>query len=181
MRLLNRLNAVAALIVLVFAASILSAQSGKLPDGQPNMQGMYTRAGVKGLEAEPPFNPIDPGEKNPLSVSNREDGLGPYPRIFGQGGNVLRGAQQRAQRRTGIVFPENKKLRHILFGKQPHVYGIIYAVDKRHHVVHVLHIRHGARGALSANEKAPGSFLYPPRHGNITPHFHPRTRLSQTI
>ena len=110
MRLLNRLNAVAALIVLVFAASILSAQSGKLPDGQPNMQGMYTRAGVKGLEAEPPFNPIDPGEKNPLSVSNREDGLGPYPRIFGQGGNVLRGAQQRAQRRTGIVFPENKKL-----------------------------------------------------------------------
>ena len=110
MRLLNRLNAVAALIVLVFAASILSAQSGKLPDGQPIMQGMYTRAGVKGLEAEPPFNPIDPGEKNPLSVSNREDGLGPYPRIFGQGGNVLRGAQQRAQRRTGIVFPENKKL-----------------------------------------------------------------------
>ncbi|PYR86296.1 MAG: hypothetical protein DMG18_03180 [Acidobacteria bacterium] len=74
------------------------------------MQGTYTRAGVKGLEANPPFNPIDPGEKNPLSVSNREDGLGPYPRIFGQGGNVLRGGQQRVERRLGIVFPEDRKL-----------------------------------------------------------------------
>jgi hypothetical protein len=109
MRLSNR-TTMAALIALALAASTVSAQSGNLPDGQPNVQGMYTRAGVKGLEAEPPFNPIDPGEKNPLSVSNREDGLGPYPRIFGQGGNVLRGSQQRAQRRTGIVFPENKKL-----------------------------------------------------------------------
>jgi hypothetical protein len=87
-----------------------SAQSARLPDGQPNMQGMYTRTGVKGLESEPPFNPIDPGEKNPLSVSNRGDGLGPYPRIFGEGGNVLRGQQARAQRPTGIVFPADKKL-----------------------------------------------------------------------
>src|SRR5262245_19469620 len=109
MRLSNR-TTMAALMALALAASTVSAQSGKLPDGQPNVQGMYTRAGVKGLEAEPPFNPIDPGERNPLSVSNREDGLGPYPRIFGQGGNVLRGQQQRVQRRTGIVFPENKKL-----------------------------------------------------------------------
>ena len=106
-------NNASALIALLLAVSTASAQSGarnRLPDGQPNMQGMYTRAGVKGLEAEPPFNPIDPGEKNPFSVSNREDGLGPYPRIFGQGSNVLRGAQQRSQRRVGIVFPENKKL-----------------------------------------------------------------------
>jgi len=98
------------LIAIVLLASMARAQSARLPDGQPNMQGMYTRTGVKGLESEPPFNPIDPGEKNPLSVSNRGDGLGPYPRIFGEGGNVLRGQQARAQRPTGIVFPADKKL-----------------------------------------------------------------------
>ncbi len=50
----------------------------------------------------------------------------------------------------GLVIPENKKLRHLLFGKKPHIYRIIYAVDKRHHVVNVLHIQHGVRRALSA-------------------------------
>src|ERR1043166_4572984 len=104
-------SAAALLIAIVLFSTAAFAQSAKhLSDGQPNMQGTYTRSGVKGLEAEPPFNPIDPGQSNPLSVSNREDGLGPYPRIFGQGGNVLRGGQQRAQRQLGIVFPENKKL-----------------------------------------------------------------------
>jgi plasmid stabilization system protein ParE len=48
----------------------------------------------------------------------------------------------------GLVIPENKKLRHLLFGKKPHIYRIIYVVDKRHHVVNVLHIRHGVRRAL---------------------------------
>src|SRR5499426_2815416 len=103
-------NRLALLLSVLISASLPSPAQTRLPDGQPNMQGTYTRTGVKGLEAEPPFNPIDPGERNPLSVSNREDGLGPYPRIFGQGANVLRGAQPRAQRRLGIVFPENKKL-----------------------------------------------------------------------
>jgi hypothetical protein len=74
------------------------------------MQGVYTRAGVKALEAEPPENPIDPSGKNPLSVSNRGDGLGPYPGVFGQVGTVLRGTGQRAQRRTGIVDPADRKL-----------------------------------------------------------------------
>src|SRR5712691_1394560 len=50
----------------------------------------------------------------------------------------------------GLVIPENKKLRHLLFGKKPHIYRIIYAVDKRRHIVNVLHIRHGVRAALSA-------------------------------
>jgi toxin ParE1/3/4 len=50
----------------------------------------------------------------------------------------------------GPVIPENKKLRHLLFGKKPHIYRIIYAIDKRNHVVNVLHIRHGVRAALSA-------------------------------
>ena len=43
------------------------------------------------------------------------------------------------------VTPENKMLRHLLFGKKPNVYRIIYAIDERAHVVRVLHIRHGAR------------------------------------
>ncbi|PYT79362.1 MAG: hypothetical protein DMG41_38770 [Acidobacteria bacterium] len=51
------------------------------------------------------------------------------------------------------VIPESKKLRHLLFGKKPNTYRIIYAVDKRKHLVSVLHIRHGARAALSTKEK----------------------------
>lgn len=89
----------------------------RLSDGQPDMQGMYTRSGIGGLEAEPPVNPIDPSNRNPLSVSNRGDGLGPYPGIFGQGGQALRGATQgqgqrgAAQKRaTGIVDPPDRKL-----------------------------------------------------------------------
>jgi len=45
----------------------------------------------------------------------------------------------------GPVTPENKKLRHLLFGKKPSTYRIIYAVDKRNHAVNVLHIRHATR------------------------------------
>jgi len=77
---------------------------------QPDLQGMYTRNGVVGLEANPPENPIDPSGKNALSVSNRSDGLGPYPKVFGEGGSVLRGGQARQQRRTGIVDPSDKNL-----------------------------------------------------------------------
>jgi toxin ParE1/3/4 len=50
----------------------------------------------------------------------------------------------------GTVVTENKKLRYLLFGKNPHIYRIIYAVDKRNYTVNVLHIRHGARSALLA-------------------------------
>jgi hypothetical protein len=84
--------------------------SAKTSDGQPDLQGLYTRNGAVGLEAKPPENPIDPRGKNPLSVSNRADGLGPYRKIFGEGGNVLRGPQGRLQRRTGIVDPPDKIL-----------------------------------------------------------------------
>ena len=81
-------------------------------DGQPDLQGMYTRNGVVGLEAKPPVNPIDPGGSNPLSVSNRGDGLGPYPKVFGEGGTALRGGQRGAgqQHRTGIVDPPDRNL-----------------------------------------------------------------------
>lgn len=50
----------------------------------------------------------------------------------------------------GPAIPESKKLRHLLFGKKPHTYRIIYALDRRNHVVNVLHIRHGARDAPPA-------------------------------
>jgi len=53
----------------------------------------------------------------------------------------------------GAVTRESTKLRHLLFGKKPSTYRIIYAVDKRKHLVSVLHIRHGARAALSTKEK----------------------------
>ena len=53
----------------------------------------------------------------------------------------------------GAVIPESKKLRHLLFGKKPSTYRIIYAVEKRNNVVNVLHTRHSARAALSTNEK----------------------------
>lgn len=114
------MTALAVITVLAFASEIpASAQTPftpqRLPDGQPNMQGMYTRNGIGGLEAEPPVNPIDPSNRNPLSVSNRGDGLGPYPGIFGQGGQVLRGTAggQRGggqKRATGIVDPPDRKL-----------------------------------------------------------------------
>jgi hypothetical protein len=94
----------------VLLAQVASAQAPRLPDGQPDIQGMYTRSGVRGIEADAPSSLIDPGEKNSLSVSNRGDGLGPYPRIFGQGGQVLRAGQQGQQRRTGIVDPPDRKL-----------------------------------------------------------------------
>ena len=45
----------------------------------------------------------------------------------------------------GAVLPESREFRHLLFGKKPDIYRIIYAVDHRRHVVTVLHIRHGAR------------------------------------
>ena len=55
--------------------------------------------------------------------------------------------------RRGAVIPGSKKLRHLLFGKKPSTYRVIYALDKRNHVVNVLHIRHGARAPLSAKDK----------------------------
>jgi hypothetical protein len=104
------LNRHAAVIGIVLFASAAGAQVRRLPDGQPDIQGIYTRSGVRGIEANAPVSPIDPaGDKNSLSVSNRSDGLGPYPRIFGQGAQTLRGPQQQ-QRRTGIVDPPDRKL-----------------------------------------------------------------------
>jgi toxin ParE1/3/4 len=53
----------------------------------------------------------------------------------------------------GATTPENRKLRHLLFGKKPDTFRIIYTVDKRKQAVNVLHIRHAARAPFSAYEK----------------------------
>ena len=50
------------------------------------------------------------------------------------------------------ITPENKKLRHLLYGRKPHVYRVIYRVDGRRKLVDVLHIRHGARRRLRRTE-----------------------------
>ena len=50
------------------------------------------------------------------------------------------------------ITPENKFLRHLLYGRKPHVYRIIYRVDERRKWVDVLHIRHGARRRFRKSE-----------------------------
>jgi toxin ParE1/3/4 len=54
------------------------------------------------------------------------------------------------------VAPEarktKRKLWHLLYGKKPHVYRVIYDVDERQHTVSVLHIRHGARRKLKSSD-----------------------------
>ncbi|HVB29127.1 MAG TPA: type II toxin-antitoxin system RelE/ParE family toxin [Terriglobia bacterium] len=43
------------------------------------------------------------------------------------------------------VTPEDKRLRHLLYGSKPHIYRVIYRVRRGPKRVEVLHIRHGAR------------------------------------
>jgi toxin ParE1/3/4 len=54
------------------------------------------------------------------------------------------------------VAPEARKprreLRHLLYGKKPHVYRVIYQVDERRQTVWVLTVRHGARRKLKATD-----------------------------
>jgi len=45
--------------------------------------------------------------------------------------------------------PEGKHFRHLLYGRKPHVYRVIYRVLERKKRVDVLHIRHGARRRFS--------------------------------
>ena len=50
------------------------------------------------------------------------------------------------------ITPENKRVRHLLYGSKPNVYRVIYQVRKRERKIVVLHIRHGARRSLRCSE-----------------------------
>ena len=43
------------------------------------------------------------------------------------------------------VTPENRRMRHLLYGKGRYVYRVIYTIDEKTKVVKVAHIRHGAQ------------------------------------
>jgi mRNA-degrading endonuclease RelE of RelBE toxin-antitoxin system len=45
-----------------------------------------------------------------------------------------------------------RRLRHLLYGIKPHVYRVIFEVDRRRHKVWVLTIRHGARRPLKSRD-----------------------------
>lgn len=48
--------------------------------------------------------------------------------------------------------PENPHLRHLLHGRKPHVYRVIYRVLEEKKRVNVLHIRHGARRKFAPSD-----------------------------
>ena len=52
------------------------------------------------------------------------------------------------------VTPENHNLRHLLYGKKPHIYRVIYRVLEKEKGVEVLHIRHGARRKFKPSDVA---------------------------
>jgi plasmid stabilization system protein ParE len=64
---------------------------------------------------------------------------------------VILSLDQRPTR--GAMTPENGALRHLLYGRKPHVYRIIYAADEPNGTVRVLHIRYGARDAFTSERK----------------------------
>lgn len=48
--------------------------------------------------------------------------------------------------------PEDRHVRHLLFGHKPHVYRVIYRVIEKKKRVEVLHIRHSARRGLKRRD-----------------------------
>src|SRR3954454_20324974 len=54
------------------------------------------------------------------------------------------------------IAPESKRakraVRHLLYGKRPNVYRVIYEIDERQKVVRVLTVRHGAMEPLEPIE-----------------------------
>ncbi len=56
---------------------------------------------------------------------------------------VILSLEQHPER--GPLTRESPRLRQLLYGNKPHIYRIIYSIQKRSLLVSVLHIRHGAR------------------------------------
>jgi toxin ParE1/3/4 len=52
----------------------------------------------------------------------------------------------------GSVVPEDARFRHLLHGRKPNVYRVIYKIDEQNEVVTVLHVRHGRRDALASSD-----------------------------
>jgi toxin ParE1/3/4 len=56
------------------------------------------------------------------------------------------------------VAPEarklKRKLRHLLYGKKPHIYRVIYEVEEQRRTVWLLTIRHGARRRMRTSDLA---------------------------
>jgi toxin ParE1/3/4 len=50
------------------------------------------------------------------------------------------------------VAPEDRELRHLLYGNKPHVYRVIFRVLEKQKQVDVLHIRHGARQEFGTDD-----------------------------
>jgi len=54
------------------------------------------------------------------------------------------------------IAPEARKLRgdlrHLLYGKEPYVYRVIYEVNERRQTVWVLAVRHGARRKVKPSD-----------------------------
>ena len=50
------------------------------------------------------------------------------------------------------ITPENPQYRHLLYGKKPNVYRVIYRVLEQEKNVEILHIRHGARQAFQPGD-----------------------------
>ncbi|HVZ82686.1 MAG TPA: type II toxin-antitoxin system RelE/ParE family toxin [Terracidiphilus sp.] len=51
------------------------------------------------------------------------------------------------------VTPENRRLRHLLFGRKPNVYRVIFRILEKSHRIEVLHIRHGARRSIRGEHR----------------------------
>lgn len=52
----------------------------------------------------------------------------------------------------GSIIPEDARFRQVLHGRRPHVYRVIYKIDKPNNAVSVLNIRHARRDAFSVHE-----------------------------
>ena len=50
------------------------------------------------------------------------------------------------------LTPESRRLRHLLYGRRPNVYRVIYRVLKSRRRIDVLHIRHGARDRFKTGD-----------------------------
>ncbi len=50
------------------------------------------------------------------------------------------------------VTRKRDNLRHLLYGRKPHIYRVIFRVLQKHKQVEILHIRHGARRNLKPSE-----------------------------